>query len=293
MFIAYNVHEKQINGGPNVVTIKEVEEKTGLTRSSIRFYEKEHLIDPKRDKHNRYRDYTETDAENLKKIAYLRTLGISIENIRKIISHEIELLEVIEKQYDMISYQMDALKTSQVIFRKMINTGGLTYDNLNIEKFVPKVKDYWDSNHKLLKLDSINFMYIWGSVMSWSINTALTVLIALLAFPHLPEQIPIQWSHGTVTNEVGKIFIFAYPAACILIRFLLRPFIWKWLNDRFLCTDMICNYVTNCLCFTALTIQLITILYVNGFIKNIPIILTLEFVILIGILVIGFRHIDS
>lgn len=46
------------------MTIKEVEEKTGLTRSSIRFYEKEHLIDPKRDKHNRYRDYTETDAEN-------------------------------------------------------------------------------------------------------------------------------------------------------------------------------------------------------------------------------------
>ena len=68
------------------MTIKDVEERTGLSRSNIRFYEKEKLIEPSRNESNGYRDYSENDVENIKKIAYLRTLGISIEDIRSIIS---------------------------------------------------------------------------------------------------------------------------------------------------------------------------------------------------------------
>ena len=56
------------------MTIKDVEERTGLSRSNIRFYEKEKLIEPSRNESNGYRDYSENDVENIKKIAYLRTL---------------------------------------------------------------------------------------------------------------------------------------------------------------------------------------------------------------------------
>ena len=72
------------------MTIKDVEERTGLSRSNIRFYEKEKLIEPSRNESNGYRDYSENDVENIKKIAYLRTLGISIEDIRSIISRSEE-----------------------------------------------------------------------------------------------------------------------------------------------------------------------------------------------------------
>lgn len=73
------------------MTIKEVEEQTGLTRSNIRFYEKEKLIEPSRNDKNGYRDYSEKDVENIKKIAYLRTLEISIDDIRNIISGKVPL----------------------------------------------------------------------------------------------------------------------------------------------------------------------------------------------------------
>ena len=73
------------------MTIKEVEERTGLARSNIRFYEKEKLIEPSRNEKNGYRDYSEQDIENIKKIAYLRTLEISIEDIRYIMSNKSEL----------------------------------------------------------------------------------------------------------------------------------------------------------------------------------------------------------
>ena len=40
------------------MTIKDVEERTGLSRSNIRFYEKEKLIEPSRNESNGYRDYS-------------------------------------------------------------------------------------------------------------------------------------------------------------------------------------------------------------------------------------------
>ena len=88
------------------MTIKDVEERTGLSRSNIRFYEKEKLIEPSRNESNGYRDYSENDVENIKKIAYLRTLGISIEDIRSIISEKVTLQEMLEKQKEVLKNQI-------------------------------------------------------------------------------------------------------------------------------------------------------------------------------------------
>ena len=41
------------------MTIKDVEERTGLSRSNVRFYEKEKLVEPSRNESNGYRDYSE------------------------------------------------------------------------------------------------------------------------------------------------------------------------------------------------------------------------------------------
>lgn len=88
------------------MTIKDVEERTGLSRSNIRFYEKEKLIEPSRNESNGYRDYSENDVENIKKIAYLRTLGISIEDIRNIISEKVTLQEMLEKQKEVLKIRL-------------------------------------------------------------------------------------------------------------------------------------------------------------------------------------------
>ena len=61
--------------------IKEVEELSGMTRANIRFYEKEGLLSPQRNS-NGYRDYTEEDVETLKRIRLLRSIHISLEDIK-------------------------------------------------------------------------------------------------------------------------------------------------------------------------------------------------------------------
>lgn len=56
--------------------IKEVSEKTGLTKKAIRFYEQEGLFQPERQTINfrDYRDYMEKDVESLNKIVMLRNV---------------------------------------------------------------------------------------------------------------------------------------------------------------------------------------------------------------------------
>ena len=46
------------------MNIKEMEERSGLPRSGIRFYESEGLLSPARSA-NGYRDYSESDLETL------------------------------------------------------------------------------------------------------------------------------------------------------------------------------------------------------------------------------------
>ena len=52
--------------------IKEVCERTGLTRRAVRFYEEKGLISPEIREENEYRDYTETDVRRLQLVARLR-----------------------------------------------------------------------------------------------------------------------------------------------------------------------------------------------------------------------------
>ena len=45
--------------------IKDVEKQVGISKANIRFYEEEGLIHPARNQENNYREYSETDVEQL------------------------------------------------------------------------------------------------------------------------------------------------------------------------------------------------------------------------------------
>ncbi len=68
--------------------IKEVSERTGLTKKTIRFYESEGLLSPEKTWRNgrEYRDYSDADILQLEKIAALRRARFSVEEIRHILS---------------------------------------------------------------------------------------------------------------------------------------------------------------------------------------------------------------
>ena len=63
--------------------IHEVEERVGITRKNIRFYEAQGLLMPRRNSENGYREYGEEDVVALERIKLLRKLGLPLEEIRK------------------------------------------------------------------------------------------------------------------------------------------------------------------------------------------------------------------
>lgn len=276
------------------MTIKEVEERTGLARSNIRFYEKEKLIQPTRNENNGYREYTEKDVEDIKKIAYLRTLGISIENIHRIILKEVSLGEVISEQMQKLDEQVVNLEKAKIICQKMLADGKISYENLDVETFVPELEVYWQSNPKIFRLDSVSFLYMWGGFLVWGILTAACLAAALAAWPILPDQIPVQWNGGEVSSAVGKIFIFAYPLACIIIRLFFRPYLRNKLQIYTWCYgEMITDYLTNFFCFVILSVEVFTVLYIYGIVKHVTTLLLIDSAVFLGLLILGISCLTS
>ena len=79
------------------MTIKELEQRTGLPRTSVRFYEQEGFLHPER-RENNYRDYSEEDARTLKKIKLLRQLSLDLDAIRRLQAGELSLSQALAGQ---------------------------------------------------------------------------------------------------------------------------------------------------------------------------------------------------
>ena len=274
------------------MTIKDVEERTGLSRSNIRFYEKEKLIEPSRNESNGYRDYSENDVENIKKIAYLRTLGISIEDIRSIISEKVTLQEMLEKQKEVLKNQITDLNKEKLMCEKMLDEESISYEKLQVEQYVIDLHDYWKDNRTVFKLDSVSFLYIWGSMLTWTMLTSLCLIIGALSYSKLPTEIPVQWSKGVATSLVNKNWIFICPVICIIIRYLLKPFIYAKLQMNNYYGEIITEYLTNYMCFIVLSVEIFSILFTFGVVKSVVVLLFVDTAIFIGLLVVGLVKMD-
>ena len=274
------------------MTIKEEEERTSLSRSNVRFYEKEKLIEPSRNEKNGYRDYSENDVENIKKIAYLRTLGISIEDIRRIMSEKVTLQEMVEKQNEVLKNQMIDLDKARFMCEKMLEEESISYEKLQVEQYVTELEDYWNDHQAVFKLDSVSFLYIWGSMLTWTIIIVLCLMIGGFSYSKLPTEIPVQWSNGVATSLVNKNWIFICPVLCIVIRYLLKPFIYVKLQMNNYHGEIVTEYLTNYMCFIVLSIEIFSILFTFGVVKSIVLLLFVNTVVFIGLLVVGLTKMD-
>ena len=94
------------------MNINEIEERSGLPRSGIRYYEAEGLLSPAR-LENGYRDYSEADLETLLKIKRLRGLGLTLAGIRRIQSGESTLAAELQEALERLSEQSGELLGAQ------------------------------------------------------------------------------------------------------------------------------------------------------------------------------------
>lgn len=119
--------------------ISEVAEKTGLSISNIRFYEKKGLIGPDRDKDSKYRNYTEEDLALIKQILLFRKMDFSIETISHIINKKLTIETAIQNQITELEEKRDSIQSSIDLCRKIAGDG--QYSSLDTDYYLSYVKE--------------------------------------------------------------------------------------------------------------------------------------------------------
>ena len=135
------------------MTIKEIENKTGLTAKSIRYYESKGLLAVERQTDNNYREYSEENLLALKKIKLYRYLDFSIEEIKDILSSDDSaVLDILEKKQNYFDEHSELLEEKQKLLK-------------NLSKDIKNKKDFVDSY-----IEELNF---WETEAGEDLRTTL------------------------------------------------------------------------------------------------------------------------
>lgn len=91
---------------------KDLEKELGLTKHTIRYYEDEGFIHPQRDE-NGYRNYSEEDLQILQVVKFLRSLNISIDDIKAFLDGRTSFEECLGVTEIHLEKQVESLKKIQ------------------------------------------------------------------------------------------------------------------------------------------------------------------------------------
>lgn len=114
--------------------IGEVANKTGLSISNIRFYEKKGLLVPARKEESGYRDYTAEDINRLKSILLYRKMGMPIETIYLVFQGSITLAVALERQTEELQKQKEEITASLELCQKVLKDTNL--EDINVDTYL-------------------------------------------------------------------------------------------------------------------------------------------------------------
>jgi len=265
------------------MTIKEVEERSGVTRANVRFYEKEGLLITKRNTINGYREYSEDNINTLKKIIFLRNLDVTIEDIRNVQMNKITMEELLSDYSVILKEKAKAYEESRLTCLEMIKNSEFHYSELEVDKY----RKQNDNNHYLLIRDTIsNLSVIKDKIAVWLL-VLLSIIISMIAYPLLPEYIMIREIGMENAGQIWKGFIFLYPAASVFFVFLAKSIIWKLLYMHMpfylMYADKISRYVNICAILLIITCQFHTVFFLNKIGLSLNVILLVEMIVLLSV----------
>ncbi len=132
------------------MTIKEVEQELQIPRATIRFYEKEGLLNPKREE-NGYRDYSEEDIERLKKIIILRKLGITVTDITDVLDGASGLSDVLTANMEALEKQMEELRGAMRVCRNMLDSH-VELADFDTERYWNTIEEEEKQGHRFMDI---------------------------------------------------------------------------------------------------------------------------------------------
>ncbi len=108
------------------MNIKDAERLTGISRHNIRFYEKEGLIAPRRNRENAYRSYSQQDITLLKQIKLLRMLDMPLEQIGLVLEARLPLQSALDTRQQELLAKTSQLKAAMSLCDLLRREGSLS-----------------------------------------------------------------------------------------------------------------------------------------------------------------------
>ena len=102
------------------MNIKQASEQSGVSAPNIRFYEKEGLLTPARQRDNSYRTYTEENIRTLKLIRMLRMLDVPLPTIKAVLRGEQPLQQALQAQQTVLEQQAAHLAAARSFCAELV-----------------------------------------------------------------------------------------------------------------------------------------------------------------------------
>ena len=162
--------------------INEVEHKVGLSKKSIRFYEENGLLIPKRNLNNDYRIYTEEDLKKLKIIKFLRELGVPIKNIKELNNNTLSLENCLKDRIKKIEEETQNYDKVKEMCLQIIKNKS-TFDKIDINEYFQNMNKLNKEGFTLRDIKSNKSKKIIGACLSSLIFSSFFIfLISIISY---------------------------------------------------------------------------------------------------------------
>ena len=202
--------------------IKEVETLLNISRSNIRFYEKEGLINPKRGKNN-YRQYSESDIAMLKKIIISRKLGFSVEEISAMQKGDLLLSDALKENIARLETEIEKLQGA-LETAKILSLEEVIFEDMDEERYWDMIrqsenngKEFADICKDYLIFELHSFDNMWKYVFFYDFRKARKKFGAAIAYGLLLLICIIRGIVKMVFNHESFWNGFLYPLIIFLI----------------------------------------------------------------------------
>ncbi len=171
--------------------INEIEQKVGITKKNIRFYEEQGLISPARNSSNGYREYSEEDIGVLTRIKLLRRLSVPIEEIRQIIAGRLTLSDCMERHLVMTAREAENIRLVSGICER-IRGSGESFSSLDASSFLGELEELEKGGARFVNVKKSDVKAKkYGAAASAVVIIALIVLwVAAILFTSAGAELP-------------------------------------------------------------------------------------------------------
>ncbi len=197
--------------------INEVKHIVGLSKKSIRYYEENGLLTPKRNRQNDYRIYDENDIKKLKLIKFLRELDVPIRDLKLLQERKITLRDCMEERIKKITEQEQNYQKIKNMCIDISNSN-TSFEEIDIENYFKTMNVLNKEGFTMRNLKSNKSKKISGALISSFIfGSFFLFLISVVSYFQFTESDKIPW-----LIYVFLIFLFSFPLVGIIINLVAR-----------------------------------------------------------------------